>query len=212
MNSPVPKQFLSIAGLPVLMHSIRAFQLAEPGIKIIVALPPESYRQWQDLCLSHVFRIPHQLSPGGPTRYDSVKNALSFVPAEGLVAIHDAVRPLASKELIQTAFREAEVHGSAIPCVPVRDSVRILEGENSSILDRNLLRIIQTPQAFRASLILRAYAGTASGTFTDDAGVAEQAGSTVHLIEGDPDNIKITYPADLVIAEAILSGRKPTPR
>ena len=211
MNSAVPKQFLPMEGKPVLMHSILAFHIYDASTQIIVALPAGLFSSWESICNEHSFRIPHKLAEGGKTRFDSVKNALNFITADGLVAIHDGVRPLVSRDLISRAFDHTRVHGNAIPVVPVTDSVRNTNGSFNSPLDRNNLRLIQTPQVFDASLILEAYQQDYSDSFTDDASVLEAAGETLNLIRGDQYNLKITFPEDLLIAEALLKYRKTEP-
>jgi len=208
MNSAIPKQFLPLAGIPVLMHSLRAFHEYDESVKIIVALPSELIPDWKMLCSQHNFDIPHTLSPGGKMRFDSVKNALSFLTADGLVAVHDGVRPLISKGLISRAYDHASAHGNAIPCTLVTDSVRTSFGLTNSPLDRSNLRLIQTPQVFRVSLLRQAYQQDFLDRFTDDAAVLEAANQTIKLIEGEPYNIKITYPEDLVIAEALMKYRQ----
>jgi len=208
MNSAVPKQFLMLAGKPVLMHSIAAFHDFDTSVKIIVALPSLLFGEWESLCKLHSFSIPHVLSPGGKVRFESVKNALSLVTADGMVAVHDGVRPLASPGLIRRAYDHASVHGSAIPAAPVTDSVRREEGGMNSPVDRSSLRLIQTPQVFRAALLLEAYKQDYRESFTDDASVVESAGSKVSLISGEQYNIKITHPEDLAIAEALLTYRQ----
>ena len=204
MNSDVPKQFLLLAGKPVLMHSIAAFHAYDPAVKIIVALNPALFAQWESLCTRHCFSTPHQLAPGGSVRFESVKNSLSLVTADGLVAIHDGVRPLLSTDLISRTYDLAYTAGNAIPFSSPADSVRIIEGEANSPLDRSKLRLIQTPQVFRVSLIRKAYELAGSGQFTDDACVLEAAGGTINLIRGEQYNIKITWPEDLLIAESLL--------
>ena len=208
MNSAVPKQFLPLAGKPVLLHSIMAFHEYDASVQIIITLPAVLYASWETLCSQYSFRLPHKLAVGGKMRFDSVKNALSFIPADGIVAIHDGVRPLISRDLIARAFDHAVAHGNAIPIVPVTDSVRSTNGSLNNPLDRSKLRIIQTPQVFHASPLLKAYQQDYKDSFTDDASVLEAAGETIHLLQGDPYNIKITYPEDLAIAEALMKYRK----
>ncbi len=204
MGSAVPKQFLLIADKPVLMHSIIAFNEYDAGIKIIVALPSSLFSQWEALCRQYSFSLPHTLAKGGEKRFDSVKNALHFVTADGLVAIHDGARPLVSRDLISRAFDHARLHQNAIPATPVTDSVRQIAGRVNKPIERENLRLVQTPQVFHSDLILKAYQQAYRESFTDDASVLEAAGGAVSLIGGDPYNIKITYPRDLLIAEALL--------
>jgi len=209
MNSAVPKQFIPLAGKPVLMHSISAFYEYDASICIIITLPGLLFSSWEALCDLHSFRIPHKVAEGGKMRFDSVKNALKLITADGIVAIHDGVRPLVSKDLISRAFDHAIAYGNAIPVVPVTDSVRKTNNSFNSPIDRSNLKLIQTPQVFHASLIRKAYQQDYSDSFTDDASVLEAAGIAISLISGEPYNLKITFPEDLLIAEALLKYRRP---
>jgi 2-C-methyl-D-erythritol 4-phosphate cytidylyltransferase len=204
MNSALPKQFLVLCGLPVIMRSIRQFFLFDPAILVVIALP-ESYKAyWQELCDTYNFGIEHTIATGGKTRFHSVKNALELIPDNTVVAIHDAVRPLVSQNTIRVAFREALSHGNAIPVVPVAESMRKITGEKSEPVPRDLFRMVQTPQVFQAEAIKKAYASARHEDFTDDATVLEESGETLFLIDGNPENIKITTPPDLLFAEAVL--------
>lgn len=204
MASGTPKQFLLLAGRPVLMHAITAFVHAIPSIRIILVLPPYYFPYWKTLTARHHFDIEHQQMGGGEQRFHSVKNGLEIIPDDALVAIHDGVRPFIGKSLIEEAFQCAQLYGNAIPCIALNESVRMIEGDNSRPFPRDLLRIVQTPQVFHARLIKNAYQQLFQESFTDDATVLEKSGFPVHLIQGDPLNIKITYPEDLIIAEAIM--------
>jgi 2-C-methyl-D-erythritol 4-phosphate cytidylyltransferase len=204
MNSVVPKQFLQLAGKPVLMHSVNAFFSYDPAVNIIIVLPAGLLSDWESHCIQYGFIVPHTLVEGGEKRFNSVKKALGIIPSTGFVAIHDGARPLACPGLIRRAFDFAEIHGNAIPVAPVTDSVRILTDSSNNPLDRSKLRLIQTPQVFNTALIKNAYGQDYDDAFTDDASVLEASGETIHLFEGDPYNIKITYPEDLLIAEALF--------
>lgn len=204
MASGTPKQFMSLAGRPVLMHAMTAFVHTIPSIRIILVLPPDYFSFWKTLTARHHFDIEHQQVEGGEQRFHSVKNGLELVPEDALVAIHDGSRPFIGKSLVEEAFQCAQLYGSAIPCIPLNESVRRIEGDNSRPYPRDLLRIVQTPQVFQATLIKNAYQQDFQDSFTDDATVLEKSGLSVHLIQGDPLNIKITYPEDLFIAEAIM--------
>jgi 2-C-methyl-D-erythritol 4-phosphate cytidylyltransferase len=206
MNTEVPKQFLLLAGIPVLMHSIRAFYRFDAGMQLIVTLPEIHLPYWQELCTTYSFDIAHQVVPGGDTRFQSVKNALAHISDEGLVAIHDGVRPLVSSETLERTFTSAGKYGNAVPVMPMVESVRETVLERSREVDRCNLRIVQTPQVFRKALIKKAYALAAHENFTDDATVAEAMGEIIHLVEGNPENIKITRPSDLLSAAAILAA------
>jgi 2-C-methyl-D-erythritol 4-phosphate cytidylyltransferase len=204
MNAGIPKQFLILAGKPLIMHSMHAFGKAYPGITLVLALPQNQVETWKSLCKQYAFDIPHLIVSGGETRFHSVFQALSGLPAEGLVAIHDGARPLVSETLIRRAFQTAAVMGNCIPVLPLSESIRMISGESSQPVDRTLFRTVQTPQVFRAATIKTAYEQPFREGFTDDATVAESMGETIYLIDGDPVNIKITHPADLAMAECLF--------
>ena len=211
MNAGIPKQFLLLNGKPLLMYSLEAFYHAFPEISMVLALPAEHFHSWQKLCDQYFFMIPHQVVAGGETRFLSVKNALSTLDGDGLVAIHDGARPLISESLIRTAFLTAGQSGNCIPVIPATESLRILSGDIHHIasccsvrLPREDVRIVQTPQVFYLATLKKAYDQEFRDSFTDDATVAESIGETIHLIDGDPANIKITHPYDLTAAESIL--------
>ena len=203
MQSDVPKQFLELFGKPILMHSIKAFTDAFENIRVVVVLPPSQIGYWQKLCCQYGFSLPHEVAEGGDTRFHSVKNGLSLLPKEGLVAVHDGVRPLVSRQTIARCFGEAASCGNAVPVVPVIDSVREIGGSTNRMLDRSALRLIQTPQVFNIALLKKAYEQEYIPAFTDDASVFEKAGHVIRLVEGNVENIKITTPNDLVVAEAL---------
>jgi 2-C-methyl-D-erythritol 4-phosphate cytidylyltransferase len=204
MGKDTPKQFLLLAGKPLLAHSIEAFYRYDPLVTIIVALHPGYVENWAELCRKFSFTVPHQIIPGGSARFFSVKNALSALRGEGLVAVHDAARPLISVELISRSFREAAIHGNAIPGIPVNETVRSVNHGNIRLLDRSTLQLIQTPQTFETGLLKKAYDQDYRAEFTDDASLIEAMGLQIHLIPGDPRNIKITLPGDIQIAELFL--------
>lgn len=204
LPSDRPKQFLEIGGKPVLMHSIEAFHRYSPAIEIMVVLPQYQISFWERLCAKHQFLITHQMVAGGSTRSESVRQALAAITStEGLVAIHDGVRPLVSQALIEKSFRLAEDKGVAIPTVPLKDSIRLLKGESNEKVCREDYRLVQTPQTFRLPLIREAYSRQAEAA-SDDASVAEQAGYAIYLFDGEDRNIKITTRVDLHLAEALL--------
>jgi len=204
MNAGIPKQFLLLGGQPMLMHSIKAFSTAYPGITLVLALPPDQFPAWENLCRKYHFDVTLTLSAGGRTRFHSVRQALSLIPGEGLVAIHDGVRPLVSMTLIRHAFQTAGKLGNCIPVIPLSESIRILKGETSLPVDRTVYRVVQTPQVFQVDMIKKAYEQPWEERFTDDATVAESMGETIHLIPGDPVNLKITHPSDLTLAESLF--------
>ena len=206
MKSVVPKQFIELKGKPILMHTIQKFHVTIPGITIIVVLAKEHTEEWTTLCKSHQFFIDHILAEGGDTRYDSVKSGLSLVPDGVIVGIHDAARPLVSEDTILKTYEEAEFMGNASPAIPLSDSIRRLNGTENAAVNRTDYAIIQTPQCFQSNLIKKAFEKNYRPEFTDDATVLEAYGETIHLIEGNPENIKITTPKDLIIAEALLKS------
>ncbi|MGE0018361.1 MAG: 2-C-methyl-D-erythritol 4-phosphate cytidylyltransferase [Draconibacterium sp.] len=204
MNSDIPKQFLEIAGLPVIMHTINAFANFDPEIEFILVLPESQLSNWRLLCEKHHFEIKHKTALGGTTRFYSVKNGLELIDEEAIVFIHDAVRPLVSAGTIQNCLDCATTNGNAIPIIPVTDSVRIVDGGNNHPADRSKIYLVQTPQTFQTLLIKNAYQDTQPGNFTDDASVLESTGATINLVEGNRENIKITTPIDMIVAEVFL--------
>ena len=211
-GAQMPKQFLELRGKPILMRTIEAFagNGRDGSLDVIVTLPADQFELWQQLCDKHSFSVPHHIVAGGETRWRSVKNALdSIVDAADVadvdvIAVHDGVRPLVTAALINRALDTARLHGSAIPVVTLNDSVRQLDGETSHALNRSSLRAVQTPQVFEAGLLMDAYRQPFDASFTDDASVVERMGHNVVLVEGDPQNLKITRPMDLALAEYLL--------
>lgn len=208
MLSAVPKQFLTLCGKPVLMHTIEAFYTSDVKPEIILVLPSGYHEYWQQLCSEHDFIIPHQLVPGGEMRFHSVKNGLDIIEdgIDSLIAIHDAVRPLTSRVIIENSYQIAAEKGNAITAVKSRDSVRLMENGVSKSLIRDDVYLIQTPQTFQSARLKNAYQQPFSAKFTDDASVVEEMGIKINLVEGDQRNIKITFPEDLAIAEMIFAG------
>jgi len=207
IKSKVPKQFLEIDGLPVLMHTITAFYRYSEKISIILVLPEDDVDTWLALCAKHNFHKPLILEHGGDTRFQSVKNGLNKITGDGLVAIHDGVRPLVNEDIIGASFRLAAVHQSAVASVRLKESIRMTDQDNTKSVDRSRFRLIQTPQTFRVSLIKNAYQQKEDPSLTDDASVAERAGHLISLFEGSYENIKITTSEDMVIADALLKNR-----
>lgn len=206
MGTAIPKQFLEIHGKPILFHTIKAFTDTLPDSRIILVLPAQqiSYAQ---MVLQHFGQgLDVTIVTGGPTRFHSVQNGLNAIATPGIVMVHDGVRPLVRADLILRCRQQAIEKGSAIPAIAVADSVRkTTGGELSQPIDRSALRLIQTPQTFRSELLLPAYQQEYQESFTDEATVCEASGHQVHLIEGIKNNIKITTPEDIAIAEAIMS-------
>lgn len=206
MNSAIPKQFMELKGKPILMHTIEKFTHTFPDISVIVVLAASLKDDWKKLCEKHGFKLNHQLADGGETRYQSVKNGLALVPDASLVGIHDAARPLVSRETIVSAFDAAEVRGNASPAIPLNDSIRFLKGKDSCAVDRTHYSIIQTPQCFHSDLIKKAFLKEYKPEFTDDATVLEAFGEKINLVDGNRENIKITTSQDLLIAEALMKA------
>lgn len=204
MGAEIPKQFLELAGKPVLMHTIERFKSFSDAIEIITVLPENQLRHWLDLQKKHSFTVPQTLVKGGSARFYSVRNGLKFVNVPGLVAIHDGVRPFVSIDTIRRCFETAGKSGNAIPSVPPTETLRILTGQGSEPVNRLLVRQIQTPQVFDAGLIKKAYLQDYRPEFTDDATVFEKTGEKINLIDGNRENIKITNPEDLLISTALL--------
>jgi 2-C-methyl-D-erythritol 4-phosphate cytidylyltransferase len=206
MNNPVPKQFLKLNGKPVLMQTINKFTDADPSIKIIIVLPQNQLDHWKELCREFNFQCEACITTGGETRFNSVKNGLEQIADDNaIVGVHDAARPLVNAKTINTAFKAAEMYGNAVPAVPLNDSIRQIESTRTIAVDRSKYCKVQTPQCFSAGLLKKAYQQEYKYTFTDDATVVESYGEKIHLIDGNEDNIKITTPKDLVIAEALMN-------
>lgn len=204
MGNAVPKQFLELNGKPILFYTIQTFYNAVPDAHIILVLP-QQHLSYVQMVLQHLQeRIDITLVSGGESRFHSVKNGLNLVSNDAIVLVHDGVRPLVSKDLIKRCILQANQKGSAIPSIPVTDSIRMVHEDTSKPIDRNLLRIIQTPQTFKSSILLPAFQQEYSTSFTDEATVVEAYGEQVFLVDGERNNIKITTPEDMVIAEAIL--------
>lgn len=207
MGGPVSKQYLPIGGKPVLMHTLEVFYQADPDIFLILVLPEADFSLWKELCQAYKFSIPHQVIAGGHSRFQSVKNGLDALPFKnGLVAIHDGVRPFVKKDVIRESFDQAEKSGSAITVVPLKDSIRkVSEDGTSTFQERQYFRLVQTPQTFQVEKIKKAFEVAELPQFTDDATVYENQGWQVTLISGNPENIKITTQDDLEYAEFLLS-------
>jgi 2-C-methyl-D-erythritol 4-phosphate cytidylyltransferase len=208
MQSDIPKQFMLLNGKPILMHTIEAFFYSDFKPEIIVVLNVDFITYWEQLCEKYNFSIPHTLIKGGLQRFHSVKNGIKAISEDSIIAIHDAVRPLASNELICRSFKEAEQLGNAVVAIKSKDSVRQQKGNSSLPLNRDEIYLIQTPQTFQFELLNNAYKQEYSNEFTDDASVVERTGITLNLIEGESKNLKITFAEDLSLAEFYLSQTK----
>ncbi|OGX87998.1 2-C-methyl-D-erythritol 4-phosphate cytidylyltransferase [Hymenobacter glacialis] len=206
MAADRPKQFLLLRGEPVLLHTLRRFAEAALAVeKIVVVLPANQLNTWEQLCQQYQVSIAHTLVAGGATRWASVKAGLAALKEhpEGLVAVHDGVRPLVSRLVVERTYAAAATHAAAAAAVMPKDSVRLLSQHGSAAQNRSRLRLMQTPQTFEIDLLRRAYAMPELASFTDDATVVEDL-CRVQLVEGDYRNLKITTPEDLVVAEALL--------
>ena len=207
MGGDIPKQFLPVGGKPVLMRTIEVFRQAYPDIHIILVLPASQQEYWLQLCREYAFGVPFQIADGGETRFHSVSNGLKLVPddAEGIVGVHDGVRPFVSVETVHRCYEEAVEGGAVVPVVPVVETVRQLREDGTSVtVPRDAYKLVQTPQTFRVSLLKEAYRQPYIPACTDDASVVEALGKPVHLVEGNRENIKITTPADIRFANGLL--------
>ncbi len=206
MGSDIPKQFLPIGGKPVLMRTLERFREYSPTLQIILVLPKAQQEYWKELCQKHNFTVAYQLADGGETRFHSVQHGLALIPdnAEGVVGVHDGVRPFPSIEVIRNCYETAREKKAVIPVIPVVETVRHLKGETSETVQRNDYRLVQTPQCFDIQLLKAANRQPYNDGFTDDASVVESYGHDITLVEGNRENIKITTPYDLKIAEVLI--------
>lgn len=206
MGSDLPKQFISIGGKPVLMHTIDAFYNFDKDVNIILVLPLSHQGYWTQLCKEHGFTVSHRIATGGETRFHSVKNGLDMVD-EGIVAVQDGVRPFASREMICRCFNAARDFPAVVPAIDSTDSLRRVKADGESeIVDRSQIRLVQTPQVFHVDILKKAYKTEYKTTFTDDASVVESMGIDIHLVKGEVTNIKITTPLDLKIGELLINS------
>ncbi len=205
MGSDIPKQFLPIGGKPVLMRTLERFREYSTELQIILVLPENQQDYWLQLCQQYHFGVKYQLANGGQTRFHSVQNGLALVPddADGVVGVHDGVRPFPSIDVIKNCYEAARTAKAVIPVIPVVETVRHLEGEGSVTVPRGDYRLVQTPQTFDIQLLKTANRQPYHDGFTDDASVVESYGHSITLVEGNRENIKITTPYDIVVAEAL---------
>lgn len=207
MGNDMPKQFLEINGTPVLMHTFNAFAQFDSDIEFVLVLPQSQTDLWKELCTKHNFQINYKLAFGGKNRFQSVKNGLSALTEDGIVLIHDGVRPLVSPKTIQNCLDITISQGNALPVVPPAESIRYVYSNENKAVDRNKYFLVQTPQTFRIKDIKQAYQTAKTENYTDDASVLENLGHAIHLVEGNRENIKITWPQDLIVAQTFLSSR-----
>lgn len=202
VGGELPKQFHLIAGEPMLMHTIRAFNRYSESVRIVVVLPLVSQPYWAQLCEEYQFKVPHIVVDGGETRFHSVKNGLDLISDEETVAVHDGARPFVTCQLIERCFNVSiEKNIGVIPVVDEVNSVRQMIGDESRVINRETLKLVQTPQVFPADLLKKAYKTEFNASFTDDASVAEKWGMRIMLVEGEETNIKITTPFDMALAQ-----------
>ena len=215
MGSDIPKQFLPIGNKPVLMRTMERFREYSADLQIILVLPEAQQDYWQELCNKYDFQVEYQLTNGGPTRFHSVQNGLALIPddAEGVVGVHDGVRPFPAIEVIRNCFETARTAKAVIPVIPVVETVRHLHTGtgtlcNSKTVPRDEYRLVQTPQTFDIQLLKAANRQPYNDGFTDDASIVESYGHAITLVEGNRENIKITTPYDIVVAEAIIKSQQ----
>ncbi len=205
MKSSLPKQFLQLKGKPVLMRTLEVFYAFDASIELILVLPKEQQTYWQKLCKEYSFFIPHTIADGGESRFHSVSNGLKKIKGDGIVAIHDGVRPFVSSAVLDLCYLTAERYNAVIPVLDIPESLRKKEGEDKTVMvDRSKYMIVQTPQVFKVETLKRAYEQPYSSLFTDDASVVEAYGEEIHTVRGNEENIKLTTPFHLKIAEALL--------
>lgn len=205
MGGSIPKQFREIGGLPVLMRTIACFHTFDPAMRIILVLPDNQTDYWTTLCRQYDFSIPYCRASGGDTRFQSVRNGLDLAADGGLTGVHDGVRPFVSQDTIRACYAAAAETGTAVPVLSPVESLRRLEADgNSEAVERASYRMVQTPQVFRTDWLKESYNRPYLSFYTDDASVVEAAGHRITLVEGNRENIKLTTPFDLKVAEALL--------
>lgn len=208
MGADIPKQFIELSGRPILMHTLENLREMDAAMNLVLVLPVDQIPFWKELVAKHSFAIPHQLADGGKTRFESVKNGLAKVMEADVIGVHDGVRPFVSAQVMHTCFEMALSEGAAIPVVPIIQSLRRTDTEPSKAVDRNSYCAVQTPQCFRAVILKKAYDSAVGTEYSDDATVVESMGKNIYLVEGNEENIKITSPIDLELAQLIIERRK----
>ncbi len=208
MGGDLPKQFQLLGDKPVLMVTLERLHAIDPTMQLILVLPADHLEMWMELCKKYEFSVPLLLAQGGATRFHSVQNGLAQVDdiEEALVGVHDGVRPFVSSKVVDDCFREAWIHGAAIPMIEVQDSLRHIVGGNgvTEVVQRDRYRLVQTPQVFKLSILRSAYEQRFVESFTDDASVVEASGVQVVSVEGNRENIKLTTPFDFMVAKTIM--------
>ena len=208
MGGEMPKQFQLLGNRPVVMVTLERLHMMAPEVELIMVLPAEHFELWDELCAKYEFAVPVKLAKGGSTRFHSVQNGLALIEdsEDAVVGVHDGVRPFVSQKVVEECFREAWIHGAAIPMIDLQDSLRHIVGVNgvTEVVPRDRFRLVQTPQVFRLSLLRKAYEQRFIESFTDDASVVEALGEHVAGVEGNRENIKLTTPFDLMVAKTLL--------
>ncbi len=211
MNSDLPKQFLDLNGLPIVMHTINRFSLSDSISEVVLVISETMESYWTELCLKHQFDNPIHITFGGNTRFESVKNGIDYIyqnfdiGPKDYIAVHDGARPIVSDQLIRKAFQGAYEHQAIVLAQKSIESIRMGNVSTNKAVDRNQIWMIQTPQVFHGELLLKSYQQDEDPLFTDDASVVEKMGTSIYIVEGDSKNIKITYPQDLQIAQLYLN-------
>lgn len=203
MGGNLPKQFLVLGNEPVLMHTLRAFHTYDPSIQLLLTLPEDWISFWESLIEEYQFPIQHRVVAGGVERYHSIQQALRFATGD-LIAVHDGVRPLVSRDTIARCFDAAETYPAVVPTAPIAESIRFVAAGTSKAVPRADYVLVQTPQVFQRAILEHAYTQAFHDQITDDASLVEQSGISIHLVDGNPENIKLTRPVDLLLAEALL--------
>ncbi|MFB6342032.1 2-C-methyl-D-erythritol 4-phosphate cytidylyltransferase [Saccharicrinis sp. FJH62] len=206
MQSDIPKQFMILGDKPVLMHTIDRFLDYDPKIEIILVLPEQQIEYWNELCDTYNYHVQFKIAHGGSVRFESVKSGLKHITEEGVVGIHDGVRPFVSVDTIQRAYQKASNVGAVIPIRDMEESLRFSDQSTNYAVNRDHLKVVQTPQVFKTKIIKEAYSKPYIPEFTDDASVVERSGFKIHLIEGNRENIKITTPFDFILGNALLKS------
>lgn len=207
MGGDIPKQFMTVGGKPVLMRTLENFYACDERMELILVLPVDHQDYWKSLCSKYSFTVPHSIANGGETRFHSVRNGLSLITDDdGLVGVHDGVRPFVSHEVIKSCFEMAKAGKSVVPVVDVVETVRFIENDStdSVTVPREKYKLVQTPQVFPVSVLKKAYMQSYVPSFTDDASVVEAMGIKVELVKGNRENIKLTTPFDMKIAETLI--------
>ena len=203
MGSEIPKQFIEICGKPILLHTLELFYLFDSSMELFITLPEDWKSYWNEILEKNNCTIPHQVISGGEERYHSIQNALQYCSGK-YISVHDGVRPLVSASTLKKCFEALENHPAVVPVLNVKESIRQLENGTSNAVNRNEFKLIHTPQCFHATILKEAYLQTFHEGITDDASLVEANGVSIHLVESNEENIKITTPNDLKIAELFI--------